>query len=253
MLQISYETGLNYWFILGVIAFLVLLKIPAPYGKFAKTNWGSWFFIMIPSQLGWIVMEIISPIMVGYFFFVGPIEKSVASYVFFLLWAGHYFNRSIIYPFRQKNPAKMPFLIMLLALMFNVVNGSINGYYLGFIETYPSEYIYEWNFILGMILFISGAIINIKSDNILLRLRSNKAGYHIPNGFMYKYISYPNYLGEIIEWVAFAIMTWSLAGLSFAVWTIANLVPRAIAGHKWYNETFDDYPKDRKAILPYLL
>jgi 3-oxo-5-alpha-steroid 4-dehydrogenase 1 len=48
-------------------------------------------------------------------------------------------------------------------------------------------------------------------------------------------------------------MTWSLAGLSFAVWTIANLVPRAIAGHKWYNEKFEDYPKDRKAILPYLL
>ena len=70
---------------------------------------------------------------------------------------------------------------------------------------------------------------------------------------MYKYVSYPNYLGEIMEWTAFALMTWSLAGLSFAIWTIANLVPRAIAGHEWYNKTFEDYPKNRKAILPYLL
>ena len=198
-------------------------------------------------------MEIMSPIMIGYFFLTGPIEKSLTSYIFLILWLGHYFNRSIIYPIRQKNPSKMPLLIIFLALMFNTVNGFINGYYLGFIQAYPLEYVYEWNFILGIILFLVGATINIKSDNILLRLRSNKKGYHIPHGFMYKYVSYPNYLGEIIEWLAFALMTWSLAGLSFAVWTIANLIPRAIAGHKWYNKTFENYPKNRKAILPHLL
>jgi 3-oxo-5-alpha-steroid 4-dehydrogenase 1 len=191
--------------------------------------------------------------MLGYFFLTGPLEKSIASYVFFILWIGHYFNRSIIYPIRQNSPSKMPLLIPLLAFMFNIVNGFVNGYHLGFIQAYPLEYIYEWNFILGIILFVIGAIINIKSDNILLRLRSNNKGYHIPNGFMFRYVSYPNYLGEIMEWVAFALMTWSLAGLSFAVWTIANLVPRAIAGHKWYKETFDNYPKNRKAILPHIL
>ena len=191
--------------------------------------------------------------MVGYLFLTGPIEKSLVSYIFLALWIGHYFNRSIIYPIRQKNPSKMPLLIIFLALMFNTVNGFINGYYLGFIQAYPVEYIYEWNFILGIILFLLGAIINIKSDNILLRLRSEKEGYYIPRGFMYKYVSYPNYLGEIMQWIAFALMTWSLAGLSFAIWTIANLVPRAIAGHKWYNKTFEDYPKNRKAILPHLL
>jgi 3-oxo-5-alpha-steroid 4-dehydrogenase 1 len=208
---------------------------------------------MIPSQLGWVIMEIMSPIMIGYFFLTGPIEKSLVSYIFLILWLGHYLNRGIIYPIRQKNPSKMPFLIIFLALMFNTINGFINGYYLGFIQAYPLEYVYEWNFILGIILFFVGATINIKSDNILLRLRSNKKGYHIPHGFMYKYVSYPNYLGEIIEWFAFALMTWSLAGLSFAIWTIANLIPRAIAGHKWYNKTFENYPKNRKAILPHLL
>ena len=252
MLQI-YQTALDFWFLLGFITFLILLKIPAPYGKFSKSNWGSWFFIMIPSQLGWIVMEIISPIMLAYFFLTGPVEKSLVSYIFFTLWVAHYFNRSIIYPLRQNNPSKMPLLIPLLAFLFNIINGSVNGYHLGFVQSYSFEYIYEWNFIIGVILFLLGAIMNIKSDNILLRLRSNDKGYHIPNGFMYKYVSYPNYLGEIMEWVAFALMTWSLAGLSFAVWTIANLVPRAIAGHKWYNETFDNYPKNRKAILPYIL
>jgi 3-oxo-5-alpha-steroid 4-dehydrogenase 1 len=47
--------------------------------------------------------------------------------------------------------------------------------------------------------------------------------------------------------------TWSLAGLSFALWTFANLVPRALSNHRWYKEQFPDYPKNRKAILPFLL
>ena len=116
-----------------------------------------------------------------------------------------------------------------------------------------SDYLLQWNFIFGLILFIVGAFINIKSDNILLKLRTKTGEYKIPNGFMYRYVSFPNYLGEIIEWTAFAIMTWSLAGFSFMIWTMANLVPRAIAGHKWYNKQFEDYPKNRKAIFPFII
>ena len=252
MLQF-YETVIGFWFLIGFISFLVLLRVPAPYGKFSKNNWGSWFFIMIPSRIGWIVMEIVSPITLGYFFFSGSIEKGIVSYLFFGLWASHYFNRSIIYPLRQKNPSKMTLLIVFLAFLFNLGNGFVNGFYLGSVQSYPIEYIYEWNFILGILLFITGAVINLRSDKILLNLRSEKKGYHIPKGFLFKYVSFPNYLGEIIEWIAFALMTWSLAGLSFAVWTAANLVPRAISGHRWYQKTFINYPKERKAIFPFLV
>jgi hypothetical protein len=35
--------------------------------------------------------------------------------------------------------------------------------------------------------------------------------------------------------------------------TSANLVPRAIAHHRWYRETFPEYPPERKAVLPLLL
>ena len=53
----------------------------------------------------------------------------------------------------------------------------------------------------------------------------------------------PNYLGEIVEWTGWALATWSLAGLAFAVYTAANLAPRAVANHDWYLSTFDDYPR----------
>ena len=62
-----------------------------------------------------------------------------------------------------------------------------------------------------------------------------------------------NYYGELLEWTGWAIATWSLAGASFAIWTFANLVPRALASHKWYIRQFPEYPKNRKAVIPYLL
>ena len=248
MLQI-YEAILMPWVILGCITFLVLLKIPAPYGKFTKTSWGP----MIPSQLGWFVMEIISPAMFAYFFLIGDTDKNWVMWVFFICWVGHYTNRSIIYPLRQKNPAKMPLSIALFAFLFNVVNGFVNGYFLGSIKSYPIDYLSNWNFILGVILFLIGMRINMQSDTILLSLRSKNKGYQIPKGGFFKYISYPNYFGEILEWTAFALMTWSWAGFSFMIWTMANLVPRAIKGHEWYHQQFDDYPKDRKAIFPFFL
>ena len=67
---------------------------------------------------------------------------------------------------------------------------------------------------------------------------------------VFKWISCPNYFGEILEWIGWALATWSLAGLSFAVWAIANLVPRARANHKWYLENFAEYPRSRKALIP---
>ena len=89
---------------------------------------------------------------------------------------------------------------------------------------------------------------------MLIRLRQDGfSGYKVPHGFLFDRISCPNHLGEMIEWCGFALMSYSLAGLSFAVWTVANLIPRALAHHKWYNTYFDDYPPERKALVPLLL
>jgi steroid 5-alpha reductase family enzyme len=102
-----------------------------------------------------------------------------------------------------------------------------------------------------VILFIAGMGINIKSDNMLFDLRVNGAtDYKIPRGGLFQWISCPNYLGEILEWWGWALATWSLAGLTFAVWGVANLVPRARANHLWYKENFIEYPKERKALIP---
>ena len=66
-------------------------------------------------------------------------------------------------------------------------------------------------------------------------------------------LSNPNYLGEFIEWLGWAIMTWSWAGLVFFLWTVCNLFPRAISNHNWYQNKFEDYPKERKAVIPNII
>ena len=89
---------------------------------------------------------------------------------------------------------------------------------------------------------------------MLRQLRErNGPGYHLPTGFLYRYVSCPNYLGEVIEWCGFALMVGHLGGWSFAVWTMANLLPRAVKHHAWYRAQFDGYPPERKAVFPGLL
>jgi steroid 5-alpha reductase family enzyme len=109
-------------------------------------------------------------------------------------------------------------------------------------------------FIVGISLFFVGFYINNKSDTYLIGLRKGKQkGYVIPREGLFNYVSCPNFFGELLEWLGFAIMTWSVAGLAFFLWTFFNLVPRALSHHRWYKSTFPDYPKDRKAVFPFIL
>jgi protein-S-isoprenylcysteine O-methyltransferase Ste14 len=67
---------------------------------------------------------------------------------------------------------------------------------------------------------------------------------------LYQWISCPNYLGEIVIWIGWTVATWSPVAAAFALWTIANLVPRARSHHKWYQQQFENYPTERRALLP---
>ncbi len=173
------------------------------------------------------------------------------SLLFISIWILHYFNRTIIYPLRIKTKGKkMPLTIACSAFFFNVINGFFNGYFIALINIEFLNYLLIY---FGLFLFLVGFFINVYSDNKLIKLRRNNEGYQIPNGGFFNYISCPNFFGEIIEWLGFSIMTFNLASLSFLIWTCCNLVPRSLAHHKWYLNKFEKYPKNRKAIFPFLL
>lgn len=239
------------WSVMAVLTYIMLSGfIVAPFGRHTRKDFGP----MINNIFGWVVMESVSLIVFSYFFLNGSGAKSLLNWFFAALWVAHYLNRAFIYPFRQKNKkGKMPLAIMISAIFFNLMNGFLNGYYLGNFETYAISWIYTPQFIIGILLFTSGVYINYKSDAMLLALRKpGETGYKIPRGFLFNKISCPNHFGEIIEWIGFALMTWNIASFSFALWTFANLAPRSVAHHKWYKEKFEEYPIERKALIPYL-
>jgi 3-oxo-5-alpha-steroid 4-dehydrogenase 1 len=217
----------------------------APYGRHTSKKWG----ISIDNKLGWIIMELPALLVCPAIYFYFKIDFDI-SIMFICLWIIHYFNRTIIFPFRIKTKGKkMPLAIVLSAFFFNIVNGLINGYFLSKINL-QSVSIF---LITGFLLFVLGLYINISSDNKLINLRKIKKGYFVPKGGLFKYISCPNFFGEILEWFGFALMTFNIGSLSFFIWTCCNLIPRALAHHKWYKNKFNEYPKERKAILPFLI
>jgi steroid 5-alpha reductase family enzyme len=109
-------------------------------------------------------------------------------------------------------------------------------------------------FVVGASIFWGGYALNRAADRALIRLRApGQSGYQIPRGPLCRCVSCPNYLGEIVQWFGFALATWSLAGLAFALYTAANVGPRALSHHRDYRERFVDYPADRRALIPFIL
>lgn len=242
---------LNYaWISIAVVIFLVLVftKIRAPYGRHTTEKWGK----MISNRWGWFWMELPAFLIFPLLVFFGPREKDILSWILVSLWTLHYFNRTIIFPFRLRTSGKkMPLTIIFSALVFNGMNGFLNGYFLGFLAPTDSD-IATWNVVVGIILFASGFIINQVTDSKLIALRKTADGYQIPRKWLFDYISCPNHFGEIVEWVGFAVIAWNVPALTFSIWTFCNLVPRALNHHAWYKENFDDYPSKRKAVIPFI-
>lgn len=239
------------WLGLAIVSFIVLLVIPVPYGRYVRRGWG----MTVKNQIGWFVMESSSPIIFFICFVVGQNSKTLTAIVFLVMWEVHYLHRAFIYPFRLRGKDKrMPIIIMLSGLLFNMINSFFIGHFLFSISVvYLSRWLLDSRFIFGSVLFLIGFVINLQSDHILLNLRRfGESDYKIPFGGLFRWVSCPNYLGEIIEWFGWGIATWSLPSLVFAVWTVANLVPRSRSHHLWYKQRFSTYPFERKALIPRL-
>ena len=239
------------WIIIAILVFPILLKITAPYGRHTTTKWGP----MVDNKIGWVLMELPSLIIFITLVLTGKNAMTKPLWILFGVWAIHYFNRAIIFPMRTRTKGKkMPVLIVLSAVFFNLVNASLNGYWLGHVgPEYPDAWLLDPRFLIGAVIFLAGFMINQFADKKLIGLRKGgKKGYFIPRGGLFNYISCPNHFGEIVEWTGYAVMAWNYPACSFAVWTAANLIPRALSHHKWYKNYFKDYPKNRKAVIPFL-
>ena len=234
---------------MAVVTFLYLLRFTAPFGRhYAGAGWGP----HISNRIGWVVMELPATVLFALIYFNGEASRQWVPLVFLVMWQAHYLHRTFIFPFRTRTGGKkIPIAVVASGFLFNLINAYINAWFVSSIGEYSVDWLTDPRFLAGLAIFIAGMTLNIRSDNILLRLRSTReGGYAIPRGGAFRYISCPNYLGETIEWAGWALATWSLAGLAFFLYTAANLAPRAFSHHAWYRKHFADYPAERKALVP---
>ncbi|XP_050018902.1 3-oxo-5-alpha-steroid 4-dehydrogenase 2 isoform X2 [Alexandromys fortis] len=146
-----------------------------------------------------------------------------------------------------------PVILFLRAIAFCTGNGFLQAHYLIYCAEYPEEWYTDVRFSLGVFLFVLGMGINIHSDYLLRQLRKpGEIVYKIPQGGLFTYVSGANFLGEIIEWMGYALATWSIPALAFAFFSLCFLGMQAFYHHRFYLKTFEDYPKSRKALIPFI-
>lgn len=245
-----FYTLLSIWALFAVVTFFILLYYPAPYGRHSTQGFGP----QINGMLGWILMEFPAVLFFPIVYFLGHCLLDFYSLAFLAMWELHYIHRTFIYTWRRKKVLKsMPAVVVVLGMIFNGINASLNSFWVNQFSECPEKWVSPPLFLIGISLFFVGLSINLSSDEKLLKIREQNKGYQIPQGGLFNSVSCPNYLGEIVEWVGFALASLSLPALLFVLWTLANLVPRALSHHAWYHTRFPNYPEKRKAIFPFFL
>lgn len=237
--------------LMALATFATTLRKATPYGRHLEGQ----SVRTLPSRLAWLIFA--SP---EWFAFVGTFvwfanEPSVTQWLLLGLWQLHYTHRAILYPLRMRGHASgFPLSGVIFGFIFNCLNGYINAFAVTHAAHLTAAWLADPRFVIGAALAAFGWVVNFQSDSILIGLRADgSTGYKVPHGGMFRYVSAANYFGEIVMWCGWALMCWTYAGAVFAIFTIANLAPRALSHHRWYLSRFPDYPKDRKALIPYVL
>ncbi len=255
-----YDTLLLIGFAMAAMVFIFNKYGTAQYGgRFGKTGDG----LKLCSKAGWVLMEIPALIFFPVFFFMGKNAMNPVPLFFLGIWMMHYTNRALITPMLMRPSAKasgsFALNVVVLGWVTLALHSYLNARYISELGThYTADWFSDPRFFIGLAIYLFGFIGNIYSDTILRNLRSKNPSpdeprYKIPYGFLFKWVSCPQYLCEIISFLGLAIMTWNLGATYVLAITMANLVPRALITHRWFKKNFDEYPKERKAVFPGIL
>ena len=240
--------------VMAVVVFVSLFFVDAGYGRFYAPKWGP----AIDNRLGWMLME--APVFVAMLllWWLSDRREDGIRLVFLLLFELHYFHRAFVFPWLMRGRSKMPLSIIGTAVLFNTLNAYMQGgwlFYVSPVDYYSADWLTSVPFLAGTVLFLLGMGVNIHSDRIIRNLRKpGDTAHYLPRGGMFRWVTSANYFGELVEWTGFAILTWSVSGAVFALWTFANLAPRAARIYNGYRQEFPEQLDTRttKRIIPFI-
>lgn len=218
--------------------------------------------------------------------FSSPSSLPWQNKVLAALFVTHYSYRAVIYPIIAPSMSPIHIFVWMSAAAFQVCNGSMIGAWLG---AYGPTTQAEWQaagftkarFFLGCAVWAAGLACNYFSDEELREIRRSeqrrqdklkkelaggseekkeegggggggiKRHYELPENGLFRYILYPHYFFEWVEWAGY----WIAGGLGFAparvflVNEFFSMLPRAVKGGEWYRQKFGREKVDKKWII----
>lgn len=271
VLEVSFASSGAWWHHFSAVSVMalspfvfaiLLLANPSTYGKLHSKR-SNLFGPLVSGQLCWMIFESPNWIWVCYELSHLTTRLPTTNSLLLFWFCTHYIHRSLLYPLSMSPTSKFPIGMMVFTVPYCVVNGYLqaqglcryrNPFHTDSDDASDLPSIKSWSFSVGAIMMMIGLSLGFVSDRTLLQLKRTTGSYQIPYGGGFNYVSSPHYLGELVEWWGFCLACGgTLESLSFALWTTSNLVPRALAQHRWYHQKFEDYPQSRMAIVPFIM
>lgn len=105
----------------------------------------------------------------------------------------------------------------------------------------------------GVVVFFIGISGNFYHHYLLANLRKDgEKQYKIPRGGLFSLVICPHYLFEVVGFLGISFISQTVYAFFFTIGMAGYLVGRSYATRKWYMSKFEDFPKDVKALIPYI-
>ena len=143
---------LYFLFGFSAITFVSSFFFTTPYGRHKDKK----AMVEFPPLLGWILLE--SPCLFAAaltFYFAGGNNSALVPLIFICIWQTHYFYQSVLFPLWVINPNSKPVALsgILFGIVFNSLNGFLNGYAFAHAEHLTdTNWLSSPFFIIGMIM-----------------------------------------------------------------------------------------------------
>ncbi|XP_057309562.1 very-long-chain enoyl-CoA reductase-like isoform X1 [Hydractinia symbiolongicarpus] len=188
------------------------------------------------------------------------ISPNAIRYILLTAWCFHFLRRGIEVFFVHIYKRKMSWIETLGGVIYYWCLALFNSWA---IELYAYNPTYLPLIVIGITLYIIGEIGNCFHHYKLRcfrtknyedsRMISIKTGRVVPHGGLFEYILCPHYFCEILTWLGFFMVAWTLWSLLFLLCTIVTLVVYSNRKHEAYLNDFqnESYPK-RKRLIPFV-
>ena len=218
----------------------MLFFVPAPYGRHFRPGWGP----ALASRVGWVAMESPSVVLFALVLIANPELGTPMVTVLGLLWLVHYVQRTFVFSLLLRSSGRRQTLLTVaLADVFNVLNATGNA---ASLRDRP----FDAAFVVERCSSSADCCSTCTPITCCGASGNRRDRVQIPVGGGFAYISAPDYLGEIVERVGFALAAGTLAAWAFALFTFANLAPRAVANHRWYPGALSGLPRREAGAGP---